>query len=41
MATRRLSQRPDELVFRAGTGAFALLLVLIVVAIGVELFTES
>ena len=28
-------------MFRAGTGAFALLLVLIVVAIGVELFTES
>ena len=33
--------RWDELLFRVGTGAFALLLVVIVVAIGFELWTES
>ena len=33
--------RWDELLFRAGTGAFALLLVVIVVGIGIELWTES
>jgi phosphate transport system permease protein len=31
----------DELMFRAGTGAFALLLIVIVIAIGAELFKES
>jgi phosphate transport system permease protein len=41
MSMRRLSIRPDELVFRAGTGTFALLLLVIVVAIGVELLQES
>jgi phosphate transport system permease protein len=41
MAARRPSTRTDELAFRAGTGAFALLLVLVVVAIGVELYRES
>jgi phosphate transport system permease protein len=41
MSTRRLSIRPDELTFRAGTGAFALLLIVIVVAIGTELYNES
>ena len=33
--------RVDELLFRGGTGLFALLLVLIVVGIGLELWTES
>ena len=33
--------RSDELVFRAGTGAFALLLIAIVAGIGVELIRES
>ena len=33
--------RWDELLFRGGTGAFALLLVVIVVGIGIELWTES
>ena len=33
--------RPDELVFRAGTGVFAVLLIAIVAAIGFELFSES
>ncbi|HEY0875179.1 MAG TPA: phosphate ABC transporter permease subunit PstC [Vicinamibacterales bacterium] len=41
MTFRRPSIRVDELAFRAGTGAFALLLVGIVVAIGVLLFKES
>jgi phosphate transport system permease protein len=41
MSTRRLSIRLDELTFRAGTGAFALLLIVIVVAIGTELYKES
>lgn len=40
MSTLRPSIR-HELAFRAGTGAFALLLVVVVVAIGVELYTES
>jgi phosphate transport system permease protein len=38
---RRFDLRPDELVFRAGTGAFALLLIAIVVAIGFELYRQS
>jgi phosphate transport system permease protein len=33
--------RLDEVLFRAGTGAFALLVIVIVGAIGVELFRES
>jgi phosphate transport system permease protein len=33
--------RLDELVFRAGTGAFGVLLIVIVVAIGFELFSQS
>ena len=33
--------RWDELLFRAGTGVFALLLVVTVIGIGVELWTES
>ena len=33
--------RPDDLFFRIGTGAFALLLVLIVVGIGAELYRQS
>ena len=41
MTARRPSIRADELAFRAGTGAFALLLVALVVAIGVLLFKES
>jgi phosphate transport system permease protein len=41
MTSRRPSIRADELAFRAGTGAFALLLVVIVVAIGLLLFKES
>jgi phosphate transport system permease protein len=41
MATHRFSIRRDELFFRAGTGAFALLLIAIVAAIGVELFNQS
>jgi phosphate transport system permease protein len=41
MSMPRFSIRPDELVFRAGTGSFALLLIVIVVAIGAELVKES
>ena len=33
--------RRDELIFRGGTGAFALLLIVVVVAIGVELARQS
>jgi phosphate transport system permease protein len=33
--------RPDDLLFRGGTGAFALVLILIVVGIGAELFRQS
>jgi phosphate transport system permease protein len=33
--------RRDELIFRGGTGAFALLLIVVVVAIGVELTRQS
>lgn len=39
--TRPASIRVDEVAFRAGTGTFALLLIVIVVAIGVLLFKES
>jgi len=41
MADRRARTRPDELLFRAGTGAFALLLIGLVCAIGLELVRES
>jgi phosphate transport system permease protein len=37
----RPGPRRDELVFRAGTGAFAMLLIVVVTAIGVELVKES
>jgi phosphate transport system permease protein len=33
--------RPDEVVFRVGTGAFAVLLIVLVAAIGVELYRQS
>src|SRR3982750_1555514 len=39
--TRRSSVRPDEILFRGGTGAFAVLLIVIVAAIAVTLFRES
>jgi phosphate transport system permease protein len=38
---RASNTRTDERLFRAGTGAFGLLLIAIVVAIGVELWRES
>lgn len=41
MASTPSRTRPDERVFRAATGAFGLLLIVIVVAIGVELFRQS
>lgn len=41
MAAPGPAVRHDELFFRAGTGAFALLLIVIVAAIGVELVKES
>ena len=41
MKARRLSGRADELIFRGGTGAFALLLIVIVAAIGFELVRQS
>ena len=41
MARRRFTARFDELLFRAGTGAFAVLLIVIVVAIGYELYRQS
>jgi phosphate transport system permease protein len=41
MATRRFSARFDEILFRAGTGAFAVLLIVIVGAIGYELYRQS
>jgi len=41
MKARRLSGRGDELIFRGGTGAFALLLIVIVAAIGFELVRQS
>lgn len=41
MAAPGPAVRRDELFFRAGTGAFALLLIVIVAAIGVELVKES
>ena len=41
MPKHRRSARPDEIIFRAGTGVFGLLLVVLVVAIGVELYRQS
>ena len=41
MAFRPFGARSDEVLFRAGTGAFALLLIVTVVAIGVELYRQS
>jgi phosphate transport system permease protein len=41
MPKYRRSVRPDEIIFRAGTGFFGLLLVVIVVAIGLELYRQS
>ena len=41
MSIRLFGARSDEVVFRGGTGAFALLLITIVVAIGVLLFNQS
>ena len=41
MATTRRTPRPDEIFFRVGTGAFALLLILIVAGIAVELGRQS
>jgi phosphate transport system permease protein len=41
MAAPRSRTRPDEVIFRAGTGAFALLLIVIVCGIGIELFRQS
>jgi phosphate transport system permease protein len=38
---RRFDLRPDEATFRAGTGAFAVLLIVIVAAIGFELYRQS
>jgi len=41
MALRPFGARSDEVLFRAGTGAFALLLIVIVAAIGIELYRQS
>ena len=41
MRFRPFGARSDEVLFRAGTGAFALLLILVVVAIGIELYRQS
>jgi phosphate transport system permease protein len=41
MARPRFNVRPDELVFRVGTGAFAVFLIAGVLAIGVELYRQS
>jgi phosphate transport system permease protein len=41
MAKSRPGTRPDEVMFRAGTGAFALVLVIGVLAIGFELYRQS
>src|SRR3954469_20465109 len=41
MSFSRRTIRPDELLFRAGTGAFALLLILIVASIAFELGRQS
>ena len=41
MSERRFNFRPDEALFRGGTGAFAVLLIVIVGAIGFELYRQS
>ena len=41
MPFRRLDARPDEVLFRVLTGAFALLLIAIVAGIGAELYRQS
>src|SRR3954451_13875500 len=41
MARPRLTVRHDEVLFRAGTGAFALLVIVGVLAIGYELYRQS
>src|SRR4051794_29647988 len=41
MARPRFHARPDEVLFRAGTGAFALLVIVGVLAIGYELYRQS
>ena len=41
MSLRLFRARSDEVLFRGGTGAFALLLVAIVAAIGIELYRQS
>ena len=41
MPRRLFGARSDEIIFRAGTGAFALLLIAIVAAIGTELYRQS
>src|SRR5215207_937847 len=41
MSPRARNARTDEIVFRAGTGAFAVLLIGIVIAIGLGLVKES
>ena len=41
MAALRRTARPDELLFRVGTGAFALLLIVIVASIAFELGRQS
>jgi len=41
MARRRLTARFDEALFRGGTGVFAVLLIVIVAAIGYELYRQS
>ena len=41
MSKHRRSARPDEIIFRAGTGVFGLVLVVLVVAIGAELYRQS
>jgi phosphate transport system permease protein len=41
MAPRATSRRLDETIFRAGTGAFGVVLIAIVVAIGIELIRQS
>ena len=41
MPRRPFGARSDEVLFRVGTGAFAVLLIVIVAAIGVELYRQS
>jgi len=41
MPKRRITARLDEILFRAGTGVFAVVLIVGVIAIGLTLFRES